>query len=177
MRNNKRPIVFLDCDGVINSLATFLCRESRRKSTLGNHERTDPIAVGLIERLCKQTNASIVLSSAWRTTNGTQRYCLNRSRVTLANAGAGCLALRMIGVTTELPAGDYRRGREIHLWRLENGHKGPFVILDDDSDMMPEQRPWFVQTRFSTGFRLREYIHALMLLAPKHRDCALWRQL
>lgn len=179
-------VIFLDCDGVINSLASFMLHETLYKKKHGAVDRVDPIAIGLIDRLCEETKASIVLSSAWRTTHGTPRTCLLRTRRTLRNAGAGCLARRLIGTTPSIDieaAKAFRRGREINLW-LNIWHKENrgkqierYVIIDDDSDFLPEQRPWFVKTHFANGFRVREYVHAMMLLDPKHRDCQLWKSL
>lgn len=51
-----------------------------------------------------------------------------------------------------------------------NQHARRFVILDDDSDMLDSQQPHFVQTQHRDGFGVPEYLKALEILAPEHKD-------
>lgn len=148
-------VVFLDIDGVLNSLGSVLA--------LGDpSHHLDPVSVGLVARLCKETGAEIVVSSSWR---------IGRTVQTLQNEldrlGATKLADRFIGRTGDGHNG--HRGRQIREWLQTNGQR-PYVILDDDSDMLPEQQPFFVHTTWEDGFRAQHYRAALKILKPDHDD-------
>lgn len=58
MEHMKNILVFLDIDGVLNN-ESFLLKS-------GGAEAFDPDNVKLLNKLIKETNASVVISSAWR---------------------------------------------------------------------------------------------------------------
>ncbi len=143
-------VIFLDVDGVLNSMESVLL--------YGHTNRLDPVRVGMVARLCKETDAKIVVSSSWRnpTVDGTKEL--------LAASGAESLVPLIIGQTPRIPG---KRGPEIAAWLTE--HKpDAYVILDDDSDMLPEQMPRFVHTSMARGFCLDSYLDAIKLLKPDH---------
>ena len=152
-----QPVIFLDFDGVLNSLRSTLA--------YGGCGRTqfDPVAVSLMSRLAKEAGASVVISSAWRIGNDVMEM-----RSVLSHYSA-ILASRVIGLTPRL---DGIRGAEIARWLAENPseHNGNFVIVDDDADMLDSQLPRFVQTRHRDGFGVPEYLRALAVIAPEHKD-------
>lgn len=153
-----KPAIFLDFDGVLNSL----------RSTLAfggcNRHQFDPVAVGLVARLANAADANVVISSAWRVGSDVPdlKAILSAYSVTLAQ--------RVISMT---PRGLECRGAEIAQWLAEhpNDHNRSFVILDDDADMLDGQLPHFVQTRHRDGFGVPEYLRALAIIAPDHKDC------
>lgn len=146
-------LVFLDIDGVLNNLGSVL--------GLGNPSKHfDPVSVALVDRLCREGNASIVISSSWR--RGKPKPLADE----IAKAGGRALVDRIIGETPYLGR---RRGEEVLQFLLEWEGSGNFVILDDDNDMLPGQP--FVQTTFEDGFRYRHYVAALRHLNPDHEDC------
>jgi trehalose-6-phosphatase len=153
-----KPAIFLDFDGVLNSL----------RSTLAfggcNRHQFDPVAVSLVARLAVAADASVVVSSAWRI--GLKVDGLRE----ILGEYSTTLAARVIGVT---PRGLGCRGAEIAQWLAEhpNDHNRSFVILDDDADMLDGQLPHFVQTRHRDGFGVPEYLRALAIIAPDHKDC------
>ena len=59
---------------------------------------------------------------------------------------------------------DSRRGREIAEWLSRHQEHCNFVILDNDSDMLPEHEPRFVQTSFDTGLLDQHCARALAIL-------------
>lgn len=147
------PIVFLDIDGVLNSLGSVLA--------LGNPSlHLDPVSIGLVARLCKETDAKIVVSSSWRI--GKTVSALQNE---LDGLGAWALADRFVARTGDGHNG--HRGRQIHEWMQAHGER-PYVIVDDDSDMLPEQQPYFVHTTWEDGFRAKHYRAALKILKPDH---------
>lgn len=124
-----RAIVFLDMDGVMND-------ESRHPRT--RYCRTDPACVDRLDRILVETDARIVLTSAWR-------YLVHGGSMTLLGL-ANLLYThwidgdRLIGVTrrdtmVETPSGPFpvkdERGRQIADWRREHEHTGPYVVLDN----------------------------------------------
>lgn len=140
------PIIFLDVDGVLNHRGVF---------TQGCG--VDPLCPNAIKRLLgliETTGAKIVLSSTWRLGG-------KESRQVAKLAGAGVMAhAHDDWSTVDLPVefhnglvvmDDPRRGREIKEWLDRHPEHSEFVIIDDDSDMMPDQMPRFVKTSFDTG--------------------------
>lgn len=152
-----RPIIFLDFDGVLNSLRSTLAHGGA-----GAHQ-FDAVAVNLVARLAGAANAHVVVSSAWRIGQdvGDLKRILGEYSTTLAG--------RVIGKT---PQFGKCRGAEIAVWLNSNPneHNGQFVIIDDDSDMLDGQLSRFVQTKHRDGFGVPEYLKALEILAPDHCD-------
>lgn len=156
--NSTTPLVFLDFDGVLNSIQSAIA--------FGTTQRFCPVAVGLVAALCRKTGAQIVVSSSWRPENPGRLFDLEKN---MLRVGAADLVPYLIGYTPRLrDTLQYMppRGAEVQLWRERNGHTGTYVILDDDDDALQGQ-PW-VQTSQGRGFGLCEYIRALDHLAPKH---------
>jgi hypothetical protein len=101
----------------------------------------DHVAIGLIRRLCKETDAKIVLSSTWRITN-TAQEC------------ADGLTLPIFDCTPRLNG---KRGLEIYTWLNAHPEVTRYAIVDDDSDMLDEQKPYFVQTNFKDGLSMDNF--------------------
>lgn len=163
-----RPIIFLDIDGVVNTLQINtqpfdgrrgqverdgfyfdLCNESDgRVSNLQ--------AVQWLNKLCIEHSADIVISSTWRRFEKeyTVEQCLRNS---------GLLdEIKVIGAT---PYTGGERGGEIELWLQEHYPDGnvKFVILDDDSDM-GNLAQYLVRCNCDHGFGYPEYRAASVIL-------------
>lgn len=159
---NKCKLIFLDIGGVLNSDKFFRRRgepdfkfEDEPPYPLSEF---DPESVGLLNKIINETNASIVVSSSWR---------IGRSMDELEELfNSVGIEGEIIGKTPSyLPRSKYGetvRGDEIKLWlsifegsfNTENfKNKGTvnYVILDDDNDMLPEQRDNFFRTNFMLG--------------------------
>lgn len=149
-------VIFLDIDGVLNS--------SRSAAALGGmpwpgrkKERDwhlfDPAAVGMLRRACEKTGAVCVLSSSWR--------------MHLDTSGVRDLAERL-GVSiigsTRPTIGQEARGSQIADWLTANPEVMTWAILDDDADMLDEQKERFVQTTFREGFLFEHYMQLTHLL-------------
>lgn len=140
-------VLFLDVDGVLNSARTW---KTRVEGMAAEH-------VALVAHILRETGASVVVSSTWRTFPGWNDGA-SQFHKTLAKHGAdGALILsRVIGRTVDgwemqLPKTDGRllRGTEIQHW-LDARQVECFVILDDDGDMGPLTTR-LVQTTFDDG--------------------------
>lgn len=146
-------IVFLDIDGVLNCQMFY---EERFKS-YGKHRHKDsdmkldyyksnlcPERIALLNDLCKETNAVVVVSSTWR-----KGRTIEELQTMLDYAGA---TFQIIDITPSL---HYERGSEIREWLRRNIKPDThgmyyfdfhnYAILDDDSDMLMWQQQNFFQ--------------------------------
>lgn len=138
-------VIFLDIDGVMNSVYT---RPVEHGKAVLIHE----ILVGRFNKILADTGAHWVLSSTWRKFDNWKEEMRN----------AGLNMDRLLGRTPDFngerwawqkenpdrPAIEFmERGKEIQSWIEDHGKEGMiFCILDDDSDMLPEQK------HFKTSF-------------------------
>lgn len=157
----KLKVVFLDFDGVLNSHAFMLAKPS---SIVG----LDPVAVGRVNRLLRETDAEVVVSSTWR-----HGRSLTQLRETLAERG---FVGKMRGTTphqsfTLSSSGVIEtarvRGHEIQAW-LDGAPDydldiESFVILDDDSDMA-HLMDRLVKTTFANGLTDADVDRAIEML-------------
>lgn len=182
-------IIFLDIDGVLNCEAAYTRRlshgfcqykEFEIKSGEKDHYQTFyPPCKKLINELIDKTSAKIVISSSWR---GSGLEWLRR-----VWAEEGMLG-EIIDVTPSFRNKDYSvpRGCEIDYWLQSKGFRKinwskaeqqkyidesgieNYIIIDDDSDMLYNQRDNFVHVlpspRNKNGFNrfyLKEAIQKL----------------
>lgn len=134
-------VLFLDIDGVLNSTKTAVAFGGYPHE-LNQLGAFDIAAIRLLQRLCDSAGVQIVLSSAWRTTH----------------------AFKDVGEAFGLPIIDRtpsllgQRGTEIAAWLARHPEVERYAIVDDDSDMLPEQMPYFVQTDHHEGLTWGSYV-------------------
>ena len=119
-----KKIIFLDIDGVLNLISQ------------GHDEFGDIFHPHLVENLkhiIETTGAEIVISSTWRMNGLSEMQRMWEMRD---------LPGKVIDVTPYL---NTPRGEEIAEWLRENPVDS-YCIIDDDSDMLPEQMSNFVKT-------------------------------
>lgn len=149
-------VLFLDIDGVLNSEDWLHAEYDRRVEELGVRkpilDECDPHAVELLNTLIDRSHAKIVLSSAWRITHGLRstidylvRVGFKHKTAFIGKTPIACPVTRH-GVT-EWP----RRGQEIAEYLHMHPDITSYCILDDDPDMLDEQRKHFVRTSFIKG--------------------------
>lgn len=139
-----RKIIFLDIDGVMNSVN----ERKLHPEDFGKMYGIDPKPVAILNDLVKKTGAEIVLSSTWRLDDDYKEV--------MAKAG-----INVIDRTPYL-VGEIR-GEEIDQWLEEKGKDvDVYAIIDDDSDMLPFQ-PHFKTSGFEWGLTQeiadRIYLH------------------
>lgn len=185
----RMKLIFLDIDGVLNSANYMVKRkEAKRELFLKKDseadkreyriamacEDIDTNAVTMLNGIVFATDARVVISSTWRKSFG-----LNILQEILTRCGFSD-ARRIIGVTPCLyfeRNNEYGyhnsvvRGCEIKAWVEMNkgviGHKVsklPYVILDDDSDMLYWQRNNFIQCDPLVGLTEVDAINAINIL-------------
>lgn len=153
-----KKILFLDIDGVL------VTRWSLKQQS-GTRAPLDPQCLNHLDRIIKETNCEIVISSSCRqkdlesTIELFKKYDFHKKIVGITIRGYESV---IKGHHLPIP-----RGVEIKAWIDKNiryiKEKGfvdndyRYCILDDDSDMLLEQAPYFVKTEFETGL---QEIHA-----------------
>lgn len=138
-------VIFLDIDGVLNNHDS-MHRAYEKGLDAAGIRGWDRGSVDELKRIVAETGARIVISSTWR---------LNISDRRSEHAVAAGFEMYGIpeftDVTPNFPG--KIRGLEIKSW-MDNWAEEPiesFVILDDDSDMLPEQMAHFVQPSLFRG--------------------------
>ena len=130
-------VIFLDIDGVLNLIPQG---HDRYGGTFHQH------LVDNLKRIIDETNAKIVISSTWR---------LSGLRVMLSMWLDRNLPGEVIDITpsgyfnSDLGVSDdenIMRGHEIQYWLSQHPEVSNYVILDDDTDFLPNQLKNFVQT-------------------------------
>ena len=139
MEKKKVRILFLDIDGILNS-ETYYKRRAENKDTRPYPlSESDPEAVQQCMRIIEETGAKTVISSSWRHTDGL--------RSIFKNVGFRGSILDF-DITPYLGT---VRGLEIKKYMTDYLDKHPdeeiesYCILDDDIDMLYEQKDNFVK--------------------------------
>ena len=135
-----KKYIFLDIDGVLN----------------GNHsvDETDlyPFHLNNLKLLLNETNAKIVLSSAWRNFFHKENNKIIPNRID--NDGAKLLKeFNKLNIeifdTTKLGYYSTTKGQEIQEWLDINASKNyKYIILDDENIALKEQSKNFIKTTF-----------------------------
>lgn len=127
-------VIFLDVDGVLNM----------HKS--GGFYTLNKARLRLLEKIVKDTDAQIVVSSTWRN---------SPSHMKKLSHSLGYRGMKITGVTDRLGVSKngerYYRGHEIQKYLDEHPEIEQYVILDDDSDMLDSQLRNFIQTDGNIG--------------------------
>lgn len=150
-------VIFLDIDGVVNTPLPY------KGKIRYFHERDGRVnnkqAIQLLNQLCKETGARIVVSSTWRYDG------FERIQEILVNSG---LKADIIGITPILKDGvNNIRGDEIQAWIDKQEIKPEkYIILDDDEDLYEDQiEHHFVKCEGLIGFTIKQYVEAKDLLS------------
>lgn len=122
-------ILFLDVDGVMN------CQDTFRKDIHANFP-IDPYMAFLVGKIVLETDCKVVLSSSWKHHKDSVDY----------------IHKRIVNLYDQTPDIGSVRGDEIKAWLDNSKYKiDKYAILDDDSDMLPEQMPNFFKTSWLVG--------------------------
>lgn len=166
----KRAL-FLDIDGVLNSCRTVTLHEGvialsthcKKKMLLGDTSPDiglfDSVAVDFIFNFCRKYSYSIVMSTSWR-------YSLSLSdfhELFRNHYNVHDVADIIIGATPKWDDSIKCRGDEISAWLQDNPEFTNYIILDDNSDFLDEQKPFFVQTCIRDGLTFDNMNQILVL--------------
>lgn len=141
-------ILFLDVDGVLNY--SKMNREGQRWPFVLSTQ-----AIDLLDWVVNSTGCKIVMSSTWRLHGDAMDYLKKkypRLRELLHDNWR-----TPYGVEDEIRLSDIKnglrhvRGFEINKWLSDHPDVTAYAIVDDDGDMLPDQKANFVQTSWETG--------------------------
>lgn len=133
-------VLFLDIDGVLNSTKTCVAFGGFPHE-LHHIDAFDKAAIRLLQRLCDSSGVQIVLSSTWRKTHHWR------------DVGTA-LGLPIIDATPVMLG---PRGIEIQAWLQAHPEVKQYAIIDDDGDMLADQKPRFVKTLHSEGMTFGDF--------------------
>lgn len=146
---NFSQVIFLDVDGVLNSQRSLLAFGGWPNVGKKNSwDRMDDVAVRLIRGLSGAANAPIVMSSAWRVGDNWKLF-------------AEKFNLNIIDKTGQESG---KRGDQIKAWLERNPHVNNYAIIDDSTDMLVEQLPYFVMVNPEDGLRVKDMVIAAKIL-------------
>lgn len=149
--NSSKSVLFLDIDGVLNS-----------KKTLGVYgEHLSSPMVRSCNKIVKLTACDVVISSSWRVL-----YDIPTLQAMLFNQGF-TWAHKIVGRTDDLPQ---KRGYEIQKYLDEHDYSC-YCILDDETDMLDHQKPFFIRTNWDIGLTDEDAENAIKLLGQVNSKC------
>lgn len=155
-------VLFLDVDGVLNNKETF---RKNYEAHLGGSEfeplPLDPVCVFELNRVIEQTGAFIVLSSSWR---GIEDHEDRLASIGVLNRCHPHYRTPHHG-TPDKPY--INRGTEIKDWLSDHPAVDRYAIVDDDSDMLEEQMPFYVRTSFELGGLTEDAADSLISILGK----------
>lgn len=138
-------ILFMDVDGVLNYRSIFIVGDPKFR---GIHTLCDD-AIARIHRVVAETGCFVVLSSTWRC-HGSNVEAL-KARNGFPNPHPDFKTKEIHRTYQHSKILMPGRGFEIADWLGRNPGVTRYAIVDDDDDMLDEQRPFFVKTSFETG--------------------------
>ena len=172
-------VLFLDIDGVLNSenwlgYRLYCIKNNMFNEVINfvntNDERIkyklsmiDDRAIANLNRIIEETGCKVVLSSSWRSCveaeNTLTEYLLKLKG----------FKYELYDVTPRLWDKEFgtQRGEEIQSWVNKESEKHEiesYVILDDDSDMLPEQMNNFIHVDGQVGLIDRDVVAAIEIL-------------
>jgi hypothetical protein len=179
----KKKIIFLDIDGVLNCNDWYVERHQRiqdgEETRDYPYDEFSPTLIKKLNRITDETGSEIVVSSTWRLGR-----TVDELRALFAHVGITGHLLDKTPHFWGLKDFKYTipRGCEIEWWLeehkfarinwsidkqkeyAENSEIDNYVIFDDDSDMLYNQREHFIKTNQKTGLSDSDVEQAIELL-------------
>lgn len=158
-----KNIIFLDVDGVLNNKTT------KERSPMGFVGIDDKL-VHILKQITEENNASIVLSSTWKSDwDADYNKCLPDGKYLVDKLRKENIEIQDKIDVSEV--GEVHRGAAICNW-LRNNEYGAWIVLDDE--IFPDfkiMRSHVLQTSYSKGLTNRHIRAAKVILeAQKERD-------
>ena len=157
-----KKVVFLDVDGVLNSVDDFSSTSPGEISKMTCEVFDRPLR--LLKQIIDETDATVVISSSWRLTLSRKEE-FSIKKLSLYDK----LILKLneyrivpIGITPIFEG--EKRGDEIRAWLKIHPDIINFVILDDDNDMCEFTKTNLVQTTYEYGLREEHVKKAIEIL-------------
>ena len=177
MKKNITPILFLDIDGPLVNDRTYVGLASPGdKATLAvaglDLNNFDPVGVGIINSLCKETGALVVISSTWKHFDGQSRNIIFGKEAERPNDPFDLREhLRSVGLDVPyhkdwktFPKLSGSRGLEIKDWLDDHPKVKWWCAIDDDNSFSIEMRSNLVLVDAENGISFKDYLKARSLL-------------
>lgn len=183
---NQLLIIFLDIDGVLNHQKWYNHRMDILDQFEGQYPKGEfcPETIELLNKLIENTGAKVVVSSTWRLGRTIEELqnILNSvgfkgevigttphfGSITLKGQASGYTIPRGCEIDWWLHQNDFQRinwSREKQIEYLQKSKVKNYIILDDDSDMLYNQREHYVKCNaYGDGFNQECYEKALKIL-------------
>lgn len=157
--NKSHPdnVVFLDMDGVLTQYMQMFFEKPPADKLHYGTRYIDKSRGQMFANFVNDNGLSVVLSSTWRKRNDIQFNPQNFSALFTKQTGA---TIPVVGCTEDL---NTVRGVEIKKY-VEQHSITNYVILDDDTDMLPEQMTRFVNVNHLNGLTMTDLIVASNML-------------
>ena len=157
-----RPIVFVDFDGVLNSISTRRRWQRQREPERYMSQPLCARRIMLLDGLCRDAGAVVVFSTAWR-----MFWPESPTETLLDFLREGGFTGEAIGSTPDLltlSAAPSTRGLEIKTWLDESAPTAPYVVLEDCEPMDPLPPERIVWTKDQDGLTKERVAAALGVL-------------
>lgn len=150
-------LIFLDFDGVLNSSRSMLAHRALPHTVIDSG--WDSTAIAIIANMCRAFQAHVVITATMRV--GFDEHDLQVLRHNWC--------FPVLGFTPSL-SGARIRGDEIKAW-MDARNFDPkrivnYAIVDDDSDMLEDQKPHLVKCTYDDGLTFEHALRIADLLAP-----------
>lgn len=177
----EMKIIFLDFDGVLNSENWYkILREKPDQEERYPLDEFDPSAIWRLNKIVQETGAQVVVSSTWR--KGRE---IDELQSILDEAGFMGKVFDKTPVLRDMVGNSYTvpRGCEIDYWlknsgkfqrinwsidvqeaHLEKSIVKNYIILDDDSDMLYNQKEHYIKISTLTGLTDENVNNAISIL-------------
>lgn len=150
-RETNYKILFLDIDGVLNSKLYF----KNSFNSDENDSRFDAYSVYLLKKLVEEFSLKIVITSHWRT-GMVDKLMSELKRNDLIPY------LHQDSFTPILRS--EQRGSEIKAWLDSHPEINEYIIIDDNENILEEQKYRFVKTDAFAGLLDENYYNAREIL-------------
>lgn len=143
-------VIFLDYDGVVNT-PTWNDKGTKCTYNFPSHGKVNNFqAVQWISECCQKFHYDIVVTSTWRWSPNYKDCLIN---------GGLRPGIEILGRTDDLWNADNPtcRGDEIAKYLAEHPEIKYYMIIDDEDDMLPEQKSHFIKTDGDVGFCLSDF--------------------
>lgn len=145
----KDKIIFLDIDGVLNSLRNVVAQggfpfPNETEDQRHLESNLDPLAIGMIKKLCLDFSCDVVLHSSWRTV------------VDPVDFG------KRIGLSiVDKTSSDFSKPQSIAIYLEEHPEIKHWLVLDDDDMGVGTKQ---IRTTLDDGFVYRHFRKALKIM-------------
>ena len=162
----KKKLLFLDIDGVLNPTSNIIHRKQKGESTSSYFIKLPGDKLYRLKKIINYTGAEIIISSSWRIGYDSKTDTQSKAIINLSNQ----LTNYGMYISDITPIHyDRNRGNEIEhylsLFTKRNGYRPKYIIIDDDIfDIIELHKGHIIQTTNMLGLQDEHVNIAINLL-------------